>query len=617
MTHLSDLKQLLLQDDPSFCAELAALTARVEGFDDLIFLSSLRRKAIARGKQPPSAARQPLRLALLGGCSLYPLHELLTHLLETTGVPCELFLGDYDNFVSEIMDVEGELYRFGPQAVFLLPGAQRCKYPGALTDSIDRVRAAAEAVAAQLLELSKMVNERTGADVVLGNFMLPGRHDLGAFRSRTLASDWNFRKWVNLELGLKAPSFVRICDLEFLANRHGALAAEDARGWFESKQPCSPALLVQVCSEVSHLIHGLRSPMKKGLALDLDNTLWGGVVADDGLEGIEIGDTSPRGEAFKGFQKYIASLKDRGVLLAVVSKNDHARAIEPFEKHPDLVLKPADFVSFKANWEPKSDNLRQMAAELELGLDSFVFVDDNPAEIDIVRQFAPQVTTILLGPDPAEYVAQLQDCRLFEPASITGEDAQRTGQYRVEAERRTLLASATDMDSYLTSLEMEAVIAEFAPVDVPRLAQLINKSNQFNLTTHRRTETEVQALIGRADYLCFSVRLKDRFGDHGLISIVIGHVRGETVEVDTWLMSCRVLKRQVEETVINELARLSIARGAREVIGIYLPTAKNDMVRELYPRMGFQSRNVTSERGEYILDLTAFQPRPTKIALRP
>lgn len=615
VTVLSDVKKLLLQDDPSFWPELSALSHRSESFEDLVVLSSLRRKALTRGKQAPWASDQPLRLALLGGYSLYPLHELLRHLLETSGVCCELFLGDYDNFVSEIMETESPLYRFRPQAVFLLPGVQRCKYPGALTDPLEAVRSAAEAVAAQLLALSKMVNERTGADIVLGNFMLPARHDLGAFRSRTLASDWSFRKYVNLELGLKAPSFVRLCDLEFLANRHGALDAEDARGWFESKQPCSPAMLVQVCREVCHLIHCLRSPMKKVLALDLDNTLWGGVVADDGLEGIEIGDTSPRGEAYKAFQNYIVSLKDRGMLLAVVSKNDRARAIEPFEKHPDMVLKPADFVSFKANWEPKSDNIRQMAADLELGLDSFVFVDDNPAEIEIVRQFAPQVTTILLGPDPAEYVAQLQDCRFFEPASITGEDARRTTQYRVEAKRRTLLASATDMESYLESLAMEAVIAEFAPVDVPRLAQLINKSNQFNLTTHRRTEAEVQPLIGRPDYLCFSVRLKDRFGDHGLISIVIGHVQGETVEVDTWLMSCRVLKRQVEETVVNELARLAIAKGARRVKGIYLPTAKNEMVRELYLRMGFQPEAVTAERGEYLLALDSFQPRPAKITI--
>jgi FkbH-like protein len=234
--------------------------------------------------------------------------------------------------------------------------------------------------------------------------------------------------------------------------------------------------------------------------LDLDNTLWGGVVADDGLEGIEVGDTSPRGEAFKAFQKYIASLKARGILLAVASKNDHAKAAEVFEKHPEMVLRLGDFVSFQANWEPKSDNIRRMAAELNLGLDSFVFVDDNPAEIEIVRQFAPEVATIELGPDPSEYVAQLQDCRLFEPRNITSEDVERTQQYQSEAQRQALSATITDMDAYLASLAMEGEIGGFAPVDIPRLAQLINKSNQFNLTTRRRTEADLLALARDPDY---------------------------------------------------------------------------------------------------------------------
>jgi FkbH-like protein len=350
--------------------------------------------------------------------------------------------------------------------------------------------------------------------------------------------------------------------------------------------------------------------------LDLDNTLWGGVVADDGLEGIEIGDTSPRGEAFKAFQKCVASLKERGVLLAVCSKNDHAVAMEVFERHPEMVLRSTDFVSFKANWEPKSDNIRQMAAELQLGIDSFVFVDDNPAEIEIVRQFAPEVTTILLDGDPADFAGQLRDCRCFEPRSITREDQHRTDHYRAERERQTLLSSAAHMGTYLESLEMEAVIREFTTADAPRLAQLINKSNQFNLTTRRRTEAEVQSLIGRSDHVCFSVRLRDRFDDYGLVSIVIGCASQYTLRIDTWLMSCRVLKRQVEEMVLNELCRLARKKGCSLLEGVYVATARNEMVREHYPRLRFQARTVTSEKGEYVLELDSFQPHHTKIHLR-
>ena len=348
--NLSEIKNLLLRKDPSFWIQLDLLTRQSTEFDELIYLSSLRRKAAVRGLLRPGAGDPPLRLAILGGCSLYPLHELLMHLLETAGVQCELFLGDFDNYVSEILDAHGALYQFKPQVVFLLPNAAHCRYPGALTDGREAAQAAAAAIVSQLLNLCHTVHNRTGADVVLGNFMLPARCDLGEYRTRILTSDWSFRKCVNLELGLNAPSFVSICDLEFLANRKGALAAEDARGWFESKQPCSPSFLVDICREVSHVILGLRTPSKKVLVLDLDNTLWGGVLAEDGLEGVEIGDTSPRGEAFKAFQRHIVSLKERGVLLAVCSKNDHALAIKPFEEHPEMLLRLDDFVSFKANW---------------------------------------------------------------------------------------------------------------------------------------------------------------------------------------------------------------------------------------------------------------------------
>jgi FkbH-like protein len=445
--------------------------------------------------------------------------------------------------------------------------------------------------------------------------MLPARHDLGAFRARTLGSDWSFRKWVNLELGLAAPPYLHICDWEFLAHRLGGLAAYDERSWFESKQPGSPALLVALAREAAQLILALRRAPKKVLVLDLDNTLWGGVVADDGLEGIELGDTSPRGEAFKAFQKYIASLKQRGVLLAVCSKNDLARAAEPFEKHPDMVLKMEDFVCFQANWEPKSENLRAMASELNLGLDSLVFVDDNPAEIEIVRQFVPEVTTILLGPNPSDYVAQLADCRLFEPRSITGEDAERTSQYRSAAQRQALEASVTDMAAYLETLQMEAIITEFTPVDVPRLSQLINKSNQFNLTTRRRSEAEVIAVMNAPEEIGFSVRLKDRFGDHGLISIVVGTHAGETLQIDTWLMSCRVLKRGVEAEVLNELVRLAKVLNCQRLLGTFLPTPKNEMVRDFYGQMGFTLTIESEMKREFELRLENFQPIPTKIKI--
>jgi FkbH-like protein len=610
-----DIKALLLKNSPEFWAQLEAQTLEAEDFDELFRLSSLRRKAHSRHLIRPGLVQEKIRLAVLGGYSLYPLSDLLEHCCEMAKIPCELWLGDFDNYISEIMDETSGLHRFQPQVVLLLPSENRCRYPGKLTDPREVQQAEAARFVESILGLARQIHEKMRAEVIVTNFMLPSRHDLGAYRSRTLGSDWSFRKWVNLEMGLNAPPFLHICDLEFLAHRHGGLRARDDRAWFESKQPGSSALLADIAREVSHLIASLRQPPKKVLVLDLDNTLWGGVVADDGLDGIEIGDTSPRGEAFKAFQRYILQLKDRGVLLAVASKNDQAKAVEVFQKHPEMLLRMDDFVSLKINWEPKSDNIRQMAADLNLGLDSFVFVDDNPAEIEIVRQFAPEVTTIKLGPDPSEYVAQLQDCRLFEPRNITSEDLERTDQYRSEAQRQELFAAITDMDAYWESLAMEGQIREFTPVDIPRLAQLINKSNQFNLTTRRRSEADLHALLRAPDYAGFSFRLKDRFGDHGLISIVITRRVKAVLEIDTWLMSCRVLKRQVEDEVLNEIVRLARLRSCGKIEGIYLPTPKNEMVRDFYPRMGLTLTTESEACRKFELGVDDFVPHSTKIKI--
>jgi FkbH-like protein len=611
----SPLKKLLQNSDAGFWDALKRLTQEAKDFEELFLLSSWRKKAHARHLARPGVVPEPIRLALAGGYSLYPLHELIEHLCEVEGHPCQTWLGAFDNYISEINERDSALYAFNPQVILVLPSETRCVYTGKLTDARELQQQEAREAVEMLLKLAREAHEKSRAEVIMANFMLPARHDLGPFRSRTLGSDWSFRKWVNLELGLNAPLYLHICDLEFLSHRHGGTSARDERAWFESKQPCSPSLLVELAREVSQIIGALRRPPKKVLALDLDNTLWGGVVADDGLEGIELGDTSPRGEAFKAFQKYIRSLKQRGVLLAVCSKNDHEKAAEVFEKHPEMILRMDDLVSFKANWDPKSDNLRQMASELNLGLDSFVFVDDNPAEIEIVRQFTPEVATILLGPDSSMYAAQLQDCRMFEPRNITAEDGERTGQYRSEAQRSELMGKAADMDSYLESLAMEGAISEFTPADVPRLAQLINKSNQFNLTTKRRTEADVLEVTNDPDCIGFSMRLKDRFGDHGLISIVIGRKSGRTLAIDTWVMSCRVLKRQVEDEVLKEVARLAVRLDCTRLEGIYLPTAKNEMVRDFYPCMGFALISEDAKRRQFELRLQDYKPTATRIKI--
>lgn len=610
------LKELLDLRDPRFFDVLRDETKGATQFSRAFALNTIRKRASVQGLVAPAA--RMVRLAIVGGSSLRPLADLIEHFVAVVGtvaVAVELWLGDFDNYMAEIMDEESELYAFSPDVVFLLPSDRRCRSMGSWTDSYDAQKAEADRNADDLLELCRTIHERSGAEVVLGNFRLPGSFDPGPIRSSNLASDYAFKKEVNTTLGRRAGAFVQICDVEFLANRLGTLAAEDERGWFESKQPCSKELMVLVAREVAQAIHALHNPPKKVAILDLDNTLWGGVIGDDGLEGIELGTTSPRGEAFRAFQQYLLSLTKRGVLLAVCSKNDHDKAVEPFEKHPEMVIRLADIACFKANWEPKSENIRLIAQELNLGLDSFVFLDDNPAEIEIVRQFVPQVTGVGLGDDPSTFVQTVQESRLFEVRWITKEDVQRAGQYRQEAQRRELQGTATDMDAYLASLEMVADVQRFSPADAPRISQLINKSNQFNLTTVRRSEAEIHELIGDPSKAGFTVRLSDRFGDHGLIAIVVGAIEEETFRIDTWLMSCRVLKRQVEDLVLNEIFRLACEAGCTQVLGVYRPTAKNEMVREHYPRFGFRLLDESSEETRYLFEAAAYEVRETKIAL--
>jgi FkbH-like protein len=608
------LKQLLNEGDLRFVSVLKKQTQEAASFSEALALNTMRKRAHRNGLWTPEMPA--LRLAIVGGCSLRPLADLVEHFTVVFGdMKLELWVGDYDNYISEVMDDASGLYSFHPGLVFVLPSERRCRYNGKSTDPFACQESAANQVVADLLNLIERIHGTSGASVIVANFRLPSYFDPGPMRNSGLTSEYAFRKYVNYQLGLRLPAYAHICDVEFLANRLGTRRAVDERTWFESKQPFSSDLMVEVARETAILTTGLKRAQKKVLVLDLDNTLWGGVIGDDGLEGIEIGTTSPRGEAYRDFQQALIDLTSRGVLLAVCSKNDHEKAVEPFLKHPEMILRLSNIVNFKANWEPKSENIRQIAIELGLGLDSFVFLDDNAAEIDIVRQFLPEVEAIWLGEDPSTYASTLRNCRHFEMRSVTREDQERVQLYQLEAKRQELKSTATDMHGYLKSLAMMATIQEFTSIDTPRIGQLINKSNQFNLTTRRRTEAEVQALISSREHANFTVRLSDRFGDHGLIAIVVTRVDGKELLVDTWLMSCRVLKRQVEEVTLNEIVRLAREHGCERVVGEYKPTAKNSMVSNLYPQLGFVPRYTTEEGSTYELDVGVYAPKTTKIEI--
>jgi len=360
----------------------------------------------------------------------------------------------------------------------------------------------------------------------------------------------------------------------------------------------------------------MRGKARKCLVLDLDNTLWGGVIGDDGLEGIVLNEGDARGEAHRAIQSMASDLSRRGVVLAVCSKNDDATARLPFRDHPGMILKEEDIAVFVANWNDKASNLERIAQQLELGLDSFVLLDDNPAERSLIRQALPQVAVPEVGDDASTYVKAVLGAGYFESVALTAEDLVRANQYRENAQRAELLDSSRDLDAFLRSLEMTVTLAPFNATGRKRITQLINKTNQFNVTTRRYTEAQVAEFETSPGHYTLQVSAGDRFGDNGMISVVICERGAADWRIDSWLMSCRVLNRKIEEAICNRLAADAKAAGARRLLGEYLPTDRNGIVAELYSKLGFTLIESSGPGSRWALDLDRFEPFdvPTRVS---
>nr|MEA2799736.1 hypothetical protein [Phenylobacterium sp.] len=385
-----------------------------------------------------------------------------------------------------------------------------------------------------------------------------------------------------------ATGAIVLVDIARLAGSVGLETWDEPRHWHASKLSFSPDLIPVYADVVARTIAAVLGRTRKCLVLDLDNTLWGGIIGDDGLAGIQLGQGSASGEAFIAVQRMALELRARGIVLAVCSKNEDDAARLPFREHPDMLIKEADIAVFQANWTDKAANLRAIAAALNIGVDALVFLDDNPAERAQVRRELPVVAVPELPEDPALYPRMLAAAGYFEAVSFSQEDRDRAAYYQDNAQRAASLEASGDMDSYLASLDMVCTIGTVDPVSRPRVAQLINKSNQFNLTTRRYSESEVAALEADPSRHAVQVRLVDTFGDNGIISVIIADRSGDVWEIDTWLMSCRVLGRRVEEAILAHLAAAARAQGAEALVGRYIPSAKNKMVAQHYEKLGFE-----------------------------
>jgi FkbH-like protein len=409
---------------------------------------------------------------------------------------------------------------------------------------------------------------------------------------------------------------VELVALDARAAADGLGAWHDPALWHRSKQEISPAAAPVYGELVVRVLAALQGRSRKCLVLDLDNTIWGGVVGDDGVDGLVLGQGSALGEAFTAVQAYAKDLAARGVILAVCSKNDEANALEAFDRHPEMVLKRGDIACFAVNWSDKASNLRTIAAELNIGLDSLVFLDDNPAERELIRRELPMVAVPEVGEDPALYPRTIADAGYFESTGVTGDDRERNRNYRDNRLRDVARAQATDMPSYLKGLEMRMLWRPFDRLGLTRIVQLINKTNQFNLTTRRYTEKQVSDLMADPNALALQIRLIDTFGDNGVVAIVIGRLAGDALEIDTWLMSCRVLGRRVEAAMLNLIAEQALKIGAARLVGEYRPSAKNGIVRDHYRKLGFVETGADADgHTKSVRDLSDFAPLESFIVI--
>jgi FkbH-like protein len=581
--------------------------------DDLL----LRRKGLRR-RLLAEPNLQPLKIFILGGSTTNEVAELLEVLLLADGFKPEICQSEYGRFYEDaVLDPSG-LIEFAPDIAYVHTSVLNLRSMPRASASSAEMSAAVEVEFARYRQIWQSIQQKVGAQIVQNNFELPPVAILGNMDSVVSGGATRFVLEMNAAFSRAAeddPSLV-LNDLHGLSSRMGLNQWFDWDRYFSYKVAVTSEASVAIARSLASIVGAIYGRTRKVLVLDLDNTLWGGVIGDDGIDRIQIGRETALAEAYTAFQEYCLSLQRRGILLAVCSKNDEAIARQAFE-HPDSVLKLEHFSCFKANWEPKHENILAIARELNLGVDSFVFIDDNPAERALVAAQIPGIAVPDIGGDVTRFAQIIEQGRYFECVSISREDVTRAEFYQANATRARTQAKFASYGEYLDSLEMTAEIGRFKPVYLERIAQLINKTNQFNLTTRRYTLAQIEAIYRDDADIGIYGRLSDRFGDNGLVSIAIGRRNGEALHLDLWLMSCRVLKREMELAMLDALVRIAEASGIRRLIGYYVPTKKNAMVADHYENLGFELSSRDADSGEtiWMLDVPGYKGRSSRMKI--
>lgn len=530
------------------------------------------------------------KIAVLGGSTTHDIIRVLELFLLNYGIEPEFYESEYGQYWQDAMFGQ-ELLTFKPDVIYIHTTNRNITNFPSMDDDKDVVNAKLSEVYQHFESMWKKLSDTYHCPVIQNNFEAPFFRLLGNRDFFDIHGRLSFINRLNEMFAEYArtaaddSSSFYINDINYLSSCYGLDEWSDPLTWHMYKYAlCIPAIPT-LSFNVANIIKSIYGKNKKGLVLDLDNTLWGGVIGDDGVDGIEIGQETNLGQVYAEFQNYIKMQKDIGILLTVDSKNEKENALLGLG-HPDSVLKEDDFVAIKANWEPKSENLKAIANELNILPDSLVFVDDNPAERAIIEGqikgcAVPEIDS------PEHYIRILDHSGFFEATSISEDDKKRNEMYVANKMRTQAQESFSDYGEYLSSLEMEAEIAPFEKLYIPRIAQLTNKSNQFNLTTKRYSPDDIEAAANDPLVITLYGRLKDKFGDNGIVSLIAGNIKGDELHIDLWLMSCRVLKRDMEFAMMDALHAKALERGISTIYGYYYPTAKNKMVKDFYTLQGF------------------------------
>jgi FkbH-like protein len=551
--------------------------------DILVQRRSLRRTLAA------SEGLRDVRVAVLGGSTTDEIVNLFELLLLAAGFRPAFYQSEFGRFYEEAVLDPQKLLDFKPDIVYIHTSYRNIQTTLPLTCTDNELSNLIEAELDRYRKIWTAIESTLGCQIIQNNFEAPPVALLGNMDASSPAGLSRFIMQLNVAFAQEASSRPQLSlqDVNGISARFGVRHWFDWDRYYSYKILLTPEANLELARSLASLVNALYGRSRKALVLDLDNTLWGGVIGDDGVDQIQIGRETPLGEAYSAFQEYCLALRNRGVVLAVCSKNNDETAKSGLA-HPSSVLKIDHIASFKANWEPKHENILAIAKELNLGIDSFVFVDDNPAERAIVSAQIPSVAVPEVGDQVTRFIAHIESGRYFEPISLSREDLDRAALYSENAQRSLLQSTFANYGDYLDSLEMVAEIEQFQPVYLDRIAQLTNKTNQFNLSTKRYTLAEMQSIAVNPEYLGIYCRLSDRFGDNGLISVVLGRYLRDELHMDLWLMSCRVLKRDAELAVLDAVAQHAMTKGVSRIIGYYLPTKKNGMVANFYQSLGFQ-----------------------------